>query len=133
MTDRDETIAARFSTEISKQINSAATHIDIFYKGEELTFSKEELPIILGRDEDSCQIVVNTNVVSRHHCSIEVQDNQIGLSDNSTNGTFLEIGRSDSFVVKGKFYPLVGQGKIRLGAAITSDTNDIIYYRAVSK
>ncbi len=133
MTDSNQTIAAQFNTEILKKVNSPATHIELFYQGKELSFGKGDLPIRLGRDESSCDLVVNSEVASRVHCSIEVQGNQIGLVDSSTNGTFLKLGRNESFVVKETFYPLIGQGNIKLGEQLDSEMKDSILFRMVTK
>ncbi|MFL0801268.1 MAG: FHA domain-containing protein [Agarilytica sp.] len=133
MTDSNQTIAAKFNTEILKKVNSPATHIELFYQGKELSFGKADLPIRLGRDESSCDVVVNSEVASRVHCSIEVKDNQIGLVDSSTNGTFLKLGRNESFVVKETFYPLIGQGNIKLGEQLDSEMKDSILFRMVTK
>ncbi|MFL0805187.1 MAG: FHA domain-containing protein [Agarilytica sp.] len=133
MTDSNQTIAAKFNTEILKKVNSPATHIELFHQGKELSFGKDDLPIRLGRDESACDLVVNSEVASRVHCSIEVKDNQIGLVDSSTNGTFLKLGRNESFVVKETFYPLIGQGNIKLGEQLDSEMKDSILFRMVTK
>lgn len=133
MSDQDQTIAAIFNTEILNRVNSPATHIEIFYQGKEMSFGKDDLPIKLGRDDSSCDLVVDSELASRVHCLIDVKDNQIGLEDKSRNGTFLRIGRNESFVVKQKFYPLIGQGNIKLGEQIVSDDNDSIFFRMITK
>jgi hypothetical protein len=130
---QDPTVAAAFNTEIMSKVNSPATHIDIFYRGAEMSFAKADLPIKLGRDDSSCQIAVSTEVASRVHCTIEVRENQIGLADSSRNGTFIRLGRNDSFLIKGTFYPLIGQGTLRLGAPIEGDETDTIFFRMVSR
>lgn len=134
MTDdeQDPTVAAAFNTAIMNTVNSPATHIDIFHHGKEMSFSKADLPIKLGRDDHACEIAVSTEVASRVHCTIEVRDNQIGLADCSRNGTFIRLGRNDSFLIKGTFYPLIGQGVLRLGAPIEGDETDTIFFRMVS-
>lgn len=133
MSDSDQTIAAQFNTEVMRKVNSPATHIEVFYHGKEMSFGKSELPIKMGRDDASCKIVVQTDVASREHCSIEVRDNQIGIADTSTNGTFIRIGRNDSFVIKRAFYPLIGQGNIKLGEQFNDDDSHVIYFRMVTK
>ena len=133
MSNDDQTIAAQFNTEILNKVNSPATHIDIFYQGKDRSYGKHELPIKLGRDDSVCDLVVDSELASRVHCSIEVRDNQIGLMDNSTNGTFLNLGRNESFVIKRNFYPLIGKGNISLGAPFGDDDSHIIYFRMVSK
>jgi len=132
MKDQDQTVSASFDTDVLRKVNSPATRIDIFYQGREMSFDKVDLPLKLGRDETSCQIVVKSDVASRVHASIEVQDNKIGIRDNSTNGTFIRIGRNESFVIRDSFYPLVGQGEVQLGKQFDADNRDVIYYRMVS-
>lgn len=133
MSEQDQTIAAKFNTEILSKVNSPATHIELFFHGKEMSFCKSDLPIALGRDDELCDLVVSIDVASRVHCSIEVHDNQIGLLDKSTNGTFIRIGRNESFVIKESFYPLIGQGNIKLGEQFNNDETDIIYFRMVTK
>ncbi len=133
MAEQDQTIAAKFNTEILKKVNSPATHIEIFYDGKDLSFGKGDLPIQLGRDDSACDIVVDSEVASRVHCVIDVRDNQIGLLDQSTNGTFLQIGRNESFVVKQTFYPLIGQGHMKLGEQFGDDDSHSILFRMVTK
>lgn len=133
MSDQDQTIAAKFNTEIMRKVNSPATHIEIFFQGKELSFGKQDLPVTLGRDDEVCDIVVNSEVASRVHCAIDLRDNQIGVMDSSTNGTFIRLGRNESFVIKKTFYPLIGQGNIKLGEQFDSDDSLVIYFRMVTK
>lgn len=133
MSDQDQTIAAKFNTEIMRKVNSPATHIEIFFQGKELSFGKQDLPIRLGRDDEACDIVVNSEVASRVHCAIDLRDNQIGVLDSSTNGTFIRLGRNESFVIKKTFYPLIGQGNIKLGEQFDSDDSLVVYFRMVTK
>lgn len=133
MSDSDQTVSAKYTTEIKSKINSPATHIELFYRGEEMSFCKSDLPKLIGRDERTCDIVVKTEVASRKHCAIVVQANQIGILDRSTNGTFIRVGRADVFVIKNRFYPLLGQGHMKLGGQILEDDHDVIYFRTLSK
>ncbi|MFT7131234.1 MAG: pSer/pThr/pTyr-binding forkhead associated (FHA) protein [Gammaproteobacteria bacterium] len=128
-----ETIIVQFDNDIMRNVNSSATHIEIFFHGKEMSFSKEQLPIKLGRDEAECDIVVGSSVASRIHCVIEVRENQIGLIDKSTNGTFIHIGRNETFLIKSSFYPLIGQGTIKLGEKIDKDETNMVYFRMVTK
>jgi pSer/pThr/pTyr-binding forkhead associated (FHA) protein len=132
MSEANKTITASFSADIMRHVNSSATHIEIYFQGKEMSFSKGDLPIKLGRDKTGCDLVIDSNVVSRVHCFIEVRDNQIGLFDTSTNGTLIHIGRYETFLIKRTFYPLIGQGNIKLGEAIDKDEKNMIYFRMVS-
>ncbi len=64
--------------------------VSIYYEDKVERYSfKEDEEIIIGRD-DSCDIVVKAKGVSRKHCKIKYDNEQIYLEDlNSTNGTFI--------------------------------------------
>lgn len=129
----NETIIVQFDNDIMRNVNSSATHIEIFFRGKDMSFSKAQLPVKLGRDAAECDIVIDSNVASRIHCVIEVRENQIGLIDKSTNGTFIHIGRNETFLIKSTFYPLIGQGTIKLGEEIDKNDTNMVYFRMVTK
>ncbi len=64
--------------------------VSIYYEDKVERYSfKEDEEIIIGRD-DNCDIVVKAKGVSRKHCKIKYDNEQIYLEDlNSTNGTFI--------------------------------------------
>lgn len=134
MSERDTTTTLAFDKETIRKYSLSATHIEIYHQGSELSFDKDVLPVYLGRDDAVCQIVVTSALASRKHCAIAMKDGQIGLLDESTNGTFIQIGRGGSFLIKGAFYPLTGQGKLKLGSAFNNDDEkERIYFRMVTK
>lgn len=49
--------------------------------------------IILGRDPDNAQLVINNPEVSRKHCVITFSNGQFYLTDYSANGTFMNSGK----------------------------------------
>jgi pSer/pThr/pTyr-binding forkhead associated (FHA) protein len=108
-------------------------HLELFYKGEAIKLTKAELPFVLGRDAGHCQLVIDHPKASRLHCTFTVEQDQVGILDNSTNGTALQIGRADSIMVKDGFYPLTGRGCIQLGKSIAAEDPDLIYYKMVFK
>ena len=115
-------------------IGSAAfTHIELFYRGQEITLSEQDLPYTLGRDPGKCQLVIDHQKASRVHCTVMVEEGQIGLRDSSTNGTAVQLGRSGSIIVKDRFYPLTGQGCLQLGRSIVPDDPSLIYFKMVDK
>ncbi len=133
MVKKEQTIAQEFNTDVMKKMNSTASHIELFFRGKEWVFSYDELPAYIGRDDEQCQVVVSSPEVSRLHCVLEVHDNQIGITDQSTNGTFIKIGQSESFAIRNSFYPLMGQGHIKLGGPLTLDDSELIAFRMVNR
>lgn len=122
-------------TELNSKTDVApGTHfksIEVFHNGKEASFKPGDLPVNIGRDPDSCQLVTQNTMASRLHCSIEIRNNQPGLLDKSTNGTWIKLGRSESVHVRNDFYPLVGQGTIKPGENITTDDRNTILFKVI--
>lgn len=121
-------------TQIKTQTNTDSKReqfrLDLFYRGQNLSLSETELPFCVGR-EKNCDMVIENELVSRTHCTFKVHDGQLGLLDRSTNGTFVMTGRSESVRVKDSFYPLVGQGYIKLGDRINLDDPDLMLFKVI--
>lgn len=113
-----------------------ATHvlsIEFFYAGKTYPVNMNKLPFMIGREEQTCDLVIDSPMTSRNHCSIEIRENQLGLLDKSTNGTFVKLGRSDSVFIRNEFCPLVGQGYIKLGEALSLDDPQLLMFKVVSR
>ncbi len=129
----DKTTIIKSDTDIFKKMIEAAGCIELFYKGKEYRFTREQLPLSIGRDTESCTIVSTSTMTSRVHCKIEVRESQIGITDSSTNGTYIKIGRSDSILIKNSFYPLTSQGNISLGEPIDLSLPELFHFRICSE
>jgi diguanylate cyclase (GGDEF)-like protein len=74
----------------------------------------DQAELSIGRDE-SCDLVVPMDDVSRHHCRVRMRDGRATLADlDSTNGTFV----NDREVPPGTEFALRSGDLIRLGSAI---------------
>lgn len=125
----DKTTIIKGNTDIYKKITDSSSSVELFYQGKEYRFSREKMPISIGRNPSDCTLVSTTPTTSRLHCTIEVRDNQIGINDSSSNGTYIQIGRAETVLVKNSFYPLMSQGHISLGEPIDLQSNETIHYR----
>lgn len=128
----DKTTVIKSNTDIFKQITESSHRIDIFFQGKEYSFTREQLPISIGRDAQQCNITSGASTASRLHCHIALKDNQIGIDDTSTNGTYIKIGRADTILIKNSFYPLANQGHIGLGEPIDLQSAETIHFRVSS-
>ena len=129
---QDKTTIVKPDTDIMEKLSGASFQIEMFFKGKEYTFTRNQLPITIGRDEDKCDLVSEATTASRTHCIISISDTQIGLTDQSTNGTYIKIGRGEEILIKNSFYPLVGQGTFSLGEPIDYDSDETIHFRISS-
>ncbi len=74
------------------------------HNGEEVLVSGPKF--FIGRDRD-CQLRPNSDVVSRHHCALVIDDGYVGIRDfNSKNGTFVDGNR------------VVGEQELRSGSEL---------------
>lgn len=89
----------------------------------------EPQTFILGRGIDS-GLIVNGNMVSRQHASIDFRRDKFVLTDLSTNGTYVRIN-GESFFIKREETLLNGTGIISLGKAIDDQKSLNIHFECV--
>lgn len=83
--------------------------------------------IILGRAKD-CDLMVTSDLASRHHAQLVYRKGKFVLIDQSTNGTFVKPQGGKEVYVQQEEAPLSGSGFISLGKAVTVDNEHLIYY-----
>ncbi len=83
--------------------------------------------IILGRSKD-CDLMVTSDLSSRHHAQLVYRKGKFVLIDQSTNGTFVKAQGGKEVYVQQEETPLSGSGFISLGKAVTVDNDHLIYY-----
>jgi adenylate cyclase len=83
--------------------------------------------IAIGRADDN-DLVVRGNLISRLHARIEFSRNRFTLTDQSTNGTFVQIvGQEEAFVRRDSM-PIKGEGFIGLGRVPDHDSPLTIHF-----
>lgn len=82
---------------------------------------------ILGRAKD-CDLLVNSDLASRHHAQLVYRKGKFVLVDQSTNGTFVKPQGGKEVYVQSEALPLTGSGFISLGKAVSVDNEHLIYY-----
>jgi class 3 adenylate cyclase len=80
----------------------------------DIVIDHEHPLVVIGRADES-DVVIRGNLISRLHARIEFNRNRFTLTDESTNGTFVQIaGQEDAFVRRDSI-PIKGEGLIGLG------------------
>jgi class 3 adenylate cyclase len=101
-----------------------------------LRLSVQELEVILdeqrphvaiGRADDN-DIVIRGNLISRLHARIEFSRNRFTLTDQSTNGTFVQISGEEEAFVRRDSMPIKGEGLIGLGRIPDRDSPLTIHF-----
>jgi len=81
----------------------------------------------IGRADES-DLIVRGNLISRLHARIEFNRNRFLLTDQSTNGTFVQIiGQEEAFVRRDSM-PIKGEGMIGLGRVPDVDSPQTIRF-----
>lgn len=128
----DKTYSTRLNTNSARAEIAQFERIEIFYQGQLSVIKREALPYYLGRDHAACDLVVTGDTVSRTHCVFQFRDHQIGILDTSTNGTYVKPGRAECVFIHNDYYPLVGQGSIKLGQRIDVEDSDVLLYKVLT-
>jgi len=92
-------------------------------------FHLKGTPVIVGR-EDSCEITVNDDSVSRRHARIEPMADSYGVVDlQSTNGTYVNDARVTLQKLKDGDYVRIGKGIFRFlgGGNVEAEYHEEIY------
>ncbi len=83
--------------------------------------------VAIGRADDN-DIVIRGNLISRLHARIEFSRNRFTLTDQSTNGTFVQISGEEEAFVRRDSMPIKGEGLIGLGRIPDQDSPLTIHF-----
>jgi hypothetical protein len=90
------------------------SHLLLTVNGERYEVTAADPVLVLGRST-TCDVMIDTGVVSRTHARIELRLGRFLLMDQSTNGSFVRTRDGREIYVKQDELPLTGQGSISLG------------------
>jgi class 3 adenylate cyclase len=87
----------------------------------EVVVDEQRPQVTIGRADDN-DIVIRGNLISRLHARIEFGRNRFTLTDQSTNGTFVQVGGEEEAFVRRDSMPIKGEGLIGLGRVPERDS-----------
>jgi adenylate cyclase len=89
-----------------------------------------DVPYVIGRDANQCDLLVEGSQVSREHCQIKYNRGKFVLVDSSTNGCYLLSEAKTEIYIRREDYPLIGNIRLSLGLPLADANLDIIecYY-----
>jgi len=93
----------------------------------ELVLDEQRPHIAIGRADDN-DIVIRGNLISRLHATIELSRNRFTLTDQSTNGTFVQISGEEEAFVRRDSLAIKGEGMIGLGRIPDRESPLTIYF-----
>ena len=93
----------------------------------ELILDESRPHAAIGRADDN-DVVIRGNLISRLHARIEFNRNRFTLTDQSTNGTFVQISGEEEAFVRRDSMPIKGEGLIGLGRVPDRDSPLTIHF-----
>ena len=93
----------------------------------EVILDEQRPHVAIGRADDN-DIVIRGNLISRLHARIEFSRNRFTLTDQSTNGTFVQISGEEEAFVRRDSMPIKGEGLIGLGRIPDRDSPLTIHF-----
>ncbi len=124
---KDVSQVTRVSSALDLKLPEAAFKMTLDVNGRKIVMTEKSPNKIVGRGEE-CDIQVLAPMASRIHAEIQFSDGNFRIEDQSTNGTWLELGGNSLRLHRDKTV-LLGTGKISLGSADFSDNVMIINFK----
>ena len=112
---KDTSQVTRISSALDLKLPEAAFKLNLNINGRQVKMTEKSPTKVIGRGEE-CDLQVLAPMASRVHAEIEFDSGNFRYSDQSTNGTWIEMASGVVRVHRDKVI-LMGKGKISLGSA----------------
>lgn len=113
---KEDTDATQIVIKVTPTAGSASV-LSLTHAGISFTFPDDQALLWLGRDP-TCDVAVPEKTASRRHARIERRGGQLHLTDESTNGTYVNLADGTEILLRRESLVLRGGGKIALGTPI---------------
>jgi len=126
----EEAKVTKFATSHEMKKISAATQAIVLKIGaEEKLYTNEDLSsaITIGKDS-SCAIPLDAEYASRAHVKVEYRRGKFIITDQSTNGTYVQFKGQDEIFIRREELTLIGDGDISLGETINKSSPTLIHF-----
>jgi class 3 adenylate cyclase len=120
----EESKVTKFATAHDiKKVSGSTVAIALKFAGEERLYTNEDVKkaLSIGRDKNN-DIAIEAGYASRSHVDLDFRRGKFVLIDHSTNGTYIRFKGQDDIFIRREELPLMGEGVINLGEAITDDS-----------
>ena len=101
--------------------------LTLTYQSDPQTISVDTTSYILGRGKD-CDLLVESDLISRYHSRIEHRRGKFIIIDQSTNGTYIKTSGGRVIFLRREELALFGSGYISLGKKVDLKDTNIIQF-----
>lgn len=120
--ENDITNMATASSFTNPARHRQAENLTLTHGKEKITLPNTTTSYLIGRGQD-CELVVTGDLISRYHSRIEHRRGKFIITDQSTNGTFIQTEEGQEIFLRREELTLFGSGYISLGKKV--DRSDI--------
>ncbi|MGB8328119.1 MAG: adenylate/guanylate cyclase domain-containing protein [Steroidobacteraceae bacterium] len=104
-----------------------SVRLRLMFQDKEVVLDEHKANATLGRADDN-DVVIKGNLISRLHARIEINRNKLVLTDQSTNGTFVQNSDGTEAFVRRDSVQIKGEGMIGLGRMPEGDSAQSIRF-----
>jgi adenylate cyclase len=124
----EETIT-RLAIPTQYQESTSTTHsLNLRWRDNTMTLMPESPSLTIGRGDQS-DIHIESELASRSHARLGFQQTNFILTDQSTNGTFIQIDNDDEVFLHHEQIVLRSRGVISLGVHVQAGRGHLIYFK----
>ena len=118
----------KISTDLLSRSEETESVLLLSHRGQSLELGNLQAPVTIGRSEN-CTFRVDTALASREHALIEQRRGNFVITDQGTNGTYIETHSGQEVYLRREDFILHGKGKFSLGKPlIDCEDADLIFY-----
>ena len=125
--EQEDTMSTRIGIPAYRKPPDNDEEMLLQYRGQSFRINNEHNSAVLGRDE-TCDLVVQSDLVSRLHINIELRFGKFIIADHSTNGTYIRFSDGSVVHITREEISLKGSGSISLGQSFAEHPADIVEF-----
>jgi len=118
----------RISNDLLARIQESDMNLKLTHGRDTLEMNNQKKKSQIGRSED-CDFIVDTVLASRVHAIVELRRGKFFITDQGTNGTYVNTNSGQEVYLRREEFILHGKGKISLGQPFAEcDEGELIYF-----
>jgi adenylate cyclase len=125
--DHGDAMTSRIGLSEFRKPNEARNELILQYRQQIATINEQHKSMVLGR-EDTCDIMVDSNLVSRQHARIELSFNKFTIVDLSSNGTYVRFSNGKVIHLVHEQIVLHRSGSVSLGEPFSNNPTKLIEF-----
>jgi adenylate cyclase len=125
--EQEDTLSTRYGMPAYRKPQDNDEEMLLRYRGQTFRINNGQRSAALGRDE-SCDIVVQSDLASRLHINIELRFGKFIIADQSTNGTYIRFSDGSVVHITREEISLKGNGSISLGQSFAEHPAEVVEF-----